>query len=207
MRFTESIEVKQNLHLVARERGKIVARRDGHNIWVNLGRSYLASLISYASFGPDTPERNDRIKFMGLGIGGTRQTATSVANNPPMSTTYPGTNAQTDVDATVTILERPVRVSGTTTTPPYDPADVWLGRIQAPPVHTVSTETTFKRIFTANEVSYSTLLAVPLSEIGLFTAAAVDVGVTNNTFVAYDTFDTLTKTVAIELEVSWTIKM
>jgi hypothetical protein len=43
-RLFENIEVRSNLSLVARERVKIVARRDGHNIWLNLGREYLASL-------------------------------------------------------------------------------------------------------------------------------------------------------------------
>jgi hypothetical protein len=204
--FRETIEVKQNLCLTFRERGKIVARRVGHNIWVDLGRTYLASLISYASFGPDTAEQNNRIKYMGLGIGGTRQTSLSVANSSPMSDAYPGNNTQTDTDPTVTTLERPVRVSGTTTDPPYDAGDVWLGRVQAPVIHSPSTVALFRRVFTSAEVSYSTFLAVPLSEVGLFTAAANPTGVPNNTFVAYDTFDTLTKTAAFELQVDWEIR-
>ena len=72
-RLGETIQVRNNLRLIARERGKIVARREGHNIWLDLGREYLASLIADVSFGPDVPERNDRIKYMELGIGGTRQ--------------------------------------------------------------------------------------------------------------------------------------
>ena len=82
-RFVETVEVRNNLVLTARERGKIVARREGHNIWLNLGREYLASLIDYISFSPLTPERNDRIQYMGVGIGGTRQLALGVANSPP----------------------------------------------------------------------------------------------------------------------------
>lgn len=203
------IEVKSNLSLVMRERGKIVDRRDGHNIWVDLGREYLAKLIAYASFAPDVPERDDRIKYMGFGVGGTRQLAPSISSNPPISTAYPGTNIQTDTDPTVTTLERPVRISGTTTAPgdPYDPLDVWLGRIQAPAQHVTPTEVTFRRLFTTAEISYSTFTTVPLSEVGLFTAAAVPIGQPFNTLVAFDTFDTLSKTLAFDLEVAWTIRM
>lgn len=208
MRFQETVEVKNNLRLIARERGKIIARRDGHNIWVDLGREYLAHLIALTSYGPDVPERNDRIKYMGFGIGGTRQIAPGVANAAPMSTAYPGLNAQTDLDPTVTTLERPVRISGSTTIPsgPYNPADVWLGTIQAPPIHSTTTQVTFRRLFTQTEVSYSSFTTVPLSEVMLFTSAANPIGQPFNTGVAYDTFDTISKTGALELEVEWTVR-
>lgn len=208
MRLKETVEVKNNLRITARERGKIIQRRDGHNIWIDLGREYLASLIALVSYGPDTPERNDRIKYMGFGIGGTRQIAPGVANVAPMSTAYPGTNLQTDTDPSVTTLERPVRVSGSTTTPsgPYNPADVWLGTIQAPPIHNTATQVTFRRLFTQTEVSYSSFVTVPLSEVMLFTSAANPIGQPLNTGVAYDTFDTISKTGALELEVEWTVR-
>lgn len=208
MRFLETVPVKNNLKLIARERGKIVERREGHNIWLDLGSEFLAELISLLSYGPDTPERNDRVKYMGLGIGGNRQVAPGVANNPPMSVVYPGTNAQTDSDPLITTLERPVRVSGTTTSPadPYDVSDVWLGTIQAPPAHNSPREVTFFRLFGQTEVSYSSFTSVPISEIMLFTSAAVPIGQPHNTGIAYDTFDTLSKTGAFELEVEWAIR-
>jgi hypothetical protein len=205
LRRNATIEVKQNVHLVARERGKIVARRDGHNIWVNLGREYLASLIAYSSFTPVTPERDDRIRYMGVGIGGTRQLALAVANAVPLITAYPGSNAQTDTDPTVTTLERPVRITGSSDPYPGQGADVWVGQVQAPATHGTATEVTFKRLFTTLEVSYNPFLSVPLSEVGLFTGSA-DVNVYNNLLVAYDTFDTLSKTDAFELEIDWTVR-
>ena len=208
MRLQATVEIKNNLRITARERGKIVQRRDGHNIWVDLGREYLAALIALTSYGPDVPERNDRIKYIGFGIGGTRQVAPGVANTAPMSVAYPGTNLQTDTDPSVTTLERPVRVSGSTTAPsdPYNPADVWLGTIQAPPIHNTPTQVTFRRLFLQTEISYSTFATVPLSEVMLFTSAANPVGVPLNTGVAYDTFDTISKTGALELEVEWTVR-
>jgi hypothetical protein len=55
----------------AYERGKL--RRDlcrnGENIWLIEGRKYDALVKSYKSYGPDTPFRNDRIKYVGLGSG------------------------------------------------------------------------------------------------------------------------------------------
>lgn len=205
MRFKATVEVKQNLSIIARERGKIVARRDGHNIWLDLGREYLAQLLAYSSFSPLTTVRDDRIRYMGLGIGGNRQHMLAVANANPLLTAYPGTNAQTDSDASVTVLERPVRVSGGVTATPGSASDVWLGQIQAPPENPLPSQVKFSRVFTAAEVSYSTFLSVPISEIMLFTGAA-DPNVHDNTGVAYDTFDAISKTSAFEFEVNWTIR-
>ncbi len=204
-RKADVIEVKNNLRLTVRERGKIVARREGHNIWLNLGREYLASLIDYTSFSPLTTERDDRIQYMGVGIGGTQQLALTTANAPPLSTSYPGTNNQTDTDPTVTLLERAVRISGSSMAYPGSGGDVWLGQVTAPAVHTTATEVTFSRVFGSTDVSYSPFLVVPLSEIALFTSAA-NPSVYNNTAVAYDTFDTLSKTNAFQLEVQWTVR-
>lgn len=208
MHLFSDIEVRQNLKLTLRERGKIIDRREGHNIWVNLGREYLARLISFQSFSPDVaedPPSENRVKYMGLGIGGTRQVAPGVANTPPINPPYVGSNAQTDLDVTVTMIERPVRVGGGSTAYPGISGDVWLGQVQAPADHSVPAEVTFTKVFTQAEVSYAPFLSVPLSEIGLFTSSA-DPGLYQNTFIAYDTFDTVSKTVAFELEVAWTIR-
>ena len=205
MKRVTTIEVKQNLSLIARERGKIVARRDGHNIWLKLGGEYLAQLIAYSSFSPLTPVRNDRIRYIGVGVGGTKQIAASVANSAPIITAYPGTNSYTDDNPDILRLERPVRVTGTTTNPPYNVTDIWVGQVQAPVIFPTATEVTFSRMFTYTQVSYNPYFVVPLSEIGLFTDAA-NPNVYNNTMVAYDTFETLTKTQDVQIEAQWTIK-
>lgn len=205
IRKAATVEVAQNLSLIVRQNGKITDRRDGHNIWLDLGREYLANLIAYSSFAPPTTYTDHRIRYMGLGVGGTRQVAPSVANNEPILSAYPGGNTQTDTDPTVTRLERPVRITGSATLPPYDALDVWLGQVQAPATFPAATSVTFRRLFTELEISYTPYLSVPLSEIMLFTNAA-DPNRHDNTGVAYDTFDTLSKTSAFELEVSWTIR-
>lgn len=214
--LSDTLQVKSNLELTMRERGKIIGRRKGHNIWLNLGRQYLAQLITYSSFtgSAGTPLRNDRVQYMGFGIGGTRQLALGTANASPLGASppspngaYPGTNAQTDTDATVTTLERPVRVTGGATVYPYDPADVWLAQVQAPAwaLDDVPYDSTFGVLLQQTDVSYNPYLSVPLSEVMLFTGAA-NKNIYNNTGIAFDTFDTISKTTAFELETQWTIR-
>jgi hypothetical protein len=199
----EVIEVKQNLIITARERGKIIARREGHNIWLDLGREYLAQLLAYSLMSPLTAERDDRIRYMGVGIGGNKQLALGVANAEPYLSAYPGTNAQTDSDPSVTTLERPVRVNGSEGAPIG--TDEWLGQIAAPATHPTASQVKFIRTFSTTDVSYGSFLSVPLCEVGLYTGLA-DINVYNNSMVAYDTFDTISKTVAFELEFDWTIR-
>lgn len=201
----DSIEVKLNVGITAYERGKVVHRYEGHNIWLDLGRIYLMQVISAASFGPDVPYRTDLVKYIGLGIGGTKQYALGVANAAPLSSSYPGTNVYTDADPTLTRLERPVRVSGSITSPPYsDPSDIWLGQIQAPPTFGVTPEVTYRRVFTQTEISYGPYLQVPLSEVALFTSL-ITPDVYNNAPIAYETFPTIMKTSAMDLEIVWTL--
>lgn len=203
LRIVDTIEVKQNLKLIARERGKIVALREGHNIWLDLGREWIANLIGLQSLSPDTPQEDNRLKYMGLGIGGTRQLAPGTANAGDLLADYPGTNNQTDTDPGVTTLERPVRVTGGSGAPTA--GDLWIAANQVPTDHLTATSATFRRVFTQLEVSYHPYLTVPMSEIGLFHAGADPQYYLNNP-VAYDTFDTISKTSAVELEVEWTIR-
>lgn len=64
------VEVQGWVKMVMRERGKIVpgSHREGHNIWTNTGREYLAMLMSIQT-GPSTAFRNDRIAYIGVGTG------------------------------------------------------------------------------------------------------------------------------------------
>ena len=106
---------------------------------------------------------------------------------------------------TVTTLERPVRISGSASAYPGIAGDVWVGQVQAPPDTSTPTQVTFRRVFTTAEVSYGQFTSVPLSEIGLFTSAA-DPTNYQNIAIAYDTFDTISKTVAANVEAVWTIR-
>lgn len=207
-------KVRSNLRLTLRERGKIVARREGHNIWLDFGRTYLAQLLGYTSFIPLTTTENNRISYIGFGIGGVRQGALAIANNNPMASDYPGSNVVTDTDPTLAKLERPVRFGWTTgpVTPTsgiggslvYSPSDIWLKQVQVP-THPITTSTRFSLTATTADINGGYYLVVPLSEIGLFHRGA-GIHTYNNSPVAYDTFDTVQKTGAFDLNVSWTIR-
>ncbi len=204
LRNHATVEVKSNLVITARERGKLLTKREGHNIWLNLGREYMAQIMSYSLMSPLTTVREDRIRYMGMGIGGTRQLIPSIANNATFLAAYPGTNTQTDENPAVTVLERPIRVSGTSTPSPYDAADVWLGQIQAPAAFPAFNQVVYRRLFMSYELNYNPYTVAPVSEVGLFTNAANPL-LPHNTMLAYDTFETIAKTDAVELEVAWTI--
>lgn len=203
-----------NLTITLRERGKIVARREGHNIWVNRGREVLVKLMSFQSYSPDTFQEELRPRYMGFGIGGSRQNALGIANVPPCSTHYPGTNLQTDINAAVTALERPARISWVVDPPSppsgspgsyvYDAGDVWLRQV-TPAIHPLTTSILWSCSFTEADFSTTTFTAVPLSEIGLFLHGA-NPNVYNNPVVAYDTFDTITKTANFTMDVAWTVR-
>jgi hypothetical protein len=208
--IVDNIEVKTNLAITARERGKIVDRREGHNIFLDLGREWLAELIGYQNPTSLQTFRDDRVRYFGLGIGGTRQLALINANSPPIggggvSGPYVGSNIQTDTDVAVSVLERPVRVSGTNSVYPGIGGDRWIGQIGSADPTTVPNQVAFQRVFTQLDISYGQFTSVPLSEIMMFTSAA-DPENFQNTGIAYDTFDTLSKTTAIELEVVWTLR-
>lgn len=206
-------QVKSNLTLTLRERGKLVTQRKGHNIWLDVGREYLASLLCYSSFTPLVAEQNNRISYIGFGIGGTRQIYPSISNNEPLLSHYPGNNLCTDKDPKLLQLERPVRINWSVgPNPPdvggppyiYDSGDIWLKQAQSV-THPITTVAKYNFLISTTDLNGGYYLAMPLSEIGLF-HRGVATNVYNNSPVAYDTFDTLQKTGSFDLTVSWTIR-
>jgi len=197
---------RSNLTLTAyNERGKRVGWRKGHNIFLTLGRTWLPDLVSYSALpagtpppvGPVTRTDSRGVRYMGLGIGGDRQSNLALADASPLVDHYPGTNVQTDTDPGVVALERPVRITaatpGSPALPPgYDAGDVWLGQIAAPPTKPNATTVRFSRLFTSGEVAFGPFTSVPISEIGLFlhSDSATYIYTYNNAPFAYDTFDT-----------------
>lgn len=214
MKFFDDIEIKTNLRIIARERGKIVDRREAHNIFLDLGREWLTRLIAYQSYGPPAVYQSEaRVRYMGFGIGGSQQKAPDLSEQLPVggpggayganSATGIGSNTQTDTNRSVTRLERPVRVSGSSSGYPGVGGDIWVGEIQAPVFHETATSARFVRVFTQEEISYTPFAAVPISEAMLYTSEA-NPAFYLNTGIAYDVFPTITKTTAISLEVQWT---
>lgn len=65
------IELNNWVTVIARQRGKKVPGlcRNGHNVWTNSGREFLALLMSIET-PPATAFRNDRVAYIGVGMGG-----------------------------------------------------------------------------------------------------------------------------------------
>jgi hypothetical protein len=189
------IEAKSNIEIILRERGKIVGRRETHNIFVSVGEAWLAQLIC--------GETSNYISQMGFGIGGSKQN-NSLVDEPPLSTSYPtvGAHSQTDIDPLVTALERAVCISSSSV--PITPGvDVWLKTV-ASPTHPSSNRTRFVCVLSEVEVSFGTFSIVPVSELGLFTSDKNPL-IRTNQLVAYDTCAPIPKTTALELEIRWTV--
>lgn len=206
---TDQIEVKWNLELVGYDRGKRkILHQRTHNIVVANGRQFLLEAISGASFsgGVATRVRDAVVRYIGVGIGGSRQGA-SEASAAPFSDAYPagygGTNLQTDTSLTVSRLERPVRATPT----------AWLKQVAAPPAFPSATSVTWSALFDAADVNVAPHVSVPISEIGLYTSAADpskpnggsgDYPGATQHMIAYDTFVSLHKTGYWALLVNWT---
>jgi hypothetical protein len=227
--FKDFIDPRVNVRIIARERGKKVPSlcREGHNIWVNQGRQYLAEVISplngsFAAHYNDSPVRF--VRYMGLGIGGDSQVLDLSVTYPTLDTDYPGQETFSDEDITVPYLERPVKVSGTAGV--GSSPGVWMNSVTAPPTFSGSPVTTveFDALFDNNDINLSgDYPSVPLTEIGLFlsseepsrtseevydylTAPAYINASTRQKLIAYNTFDAITKTVSVALEVHWEIQ-
>jgi len=227
--FKDIMDAKVNVKITARERGKRVPQlcREGHNIWVNQGRQYLAEVIS-PSDGTFAAHFNDStvrvVRYMGFGIGGDAQGIDIAGTYATLDTHYPGQNIFDDDTVTVPYLERPVKVSGAAGVGAS--AGVWMNSVTAPPTFSGSpiTKVEFDTLFDSNALHLSGAYpSVPISEIGLFlsseqasrtseevydyiTGPAYINTSTRPKLIAYNTFDTITKTVSVALEVHWEVQ-
>jgi hypothetical protein len=221
--------------------GYLVGEQAKHNVWTRFGEQYLAEMVGALGFGgvpsaplpsdPVFPERDERIKYMGLGVGSAKQT-TPLVDVAPISTSYPvgyadevyapdylvvgQTNGkQYDSDnptaPLIGTLERPVRVSGGTN--PYNTApgsDIW--RIGPPALfltHQSSQDVTVHAtvdVLNNNDVAYPPFnLGVPVTEAGLFT----DVAGTSPAYVpllAYVSFATIMLDADDIVEFIWQVR-
>lgn len=214
MKLVTPIELKWNLQIDLEDRGKRkIWHQRTHNIVVNTGREFLAKVITPASLGGGgsfTREDNSVVRYIGFGIGGTRQYSPA-AGSAPLSTAHPvgygGTNAQADDDETVARLERPVRVTAG--------PDVWMKEVVTPGTFPAFRETTFIAVFNRTDINVGAFTSVPLSEITLYKSSAdpslpnggagAYPGATGHA-VAYDTFDSFSKTGSFQISVRWTFR-
>jgi len=225
--FKDIIPVKNNVFIIARERGKKVPGlcREGHNTWVNLGRQFLPEVMSplNSSFNAhynDSPIQV--VRYMALGIGGDAQLADLPSDFPTLNTDHPGQNIYDDASLDTQYLERPLRVTGTpggTGT-----SGVWMSDVAAPPTFGTS-KVTYVTLFGTSDLHLSGAYpSVPLSEIGLLLSSQTASLTWDQLYdptnppsyikvasrprlVAYNTFDTLSKTAAVSLEIHWEIEL
>ena len=224
--FKDLLDAKVNVRITARERGKRVPQlcREGHNIWGNQGRQYLAEVISPLNSSFDAHYNDAVVQYMGLGVGGDSQLAATVSTYSGMDTDYPGQNSYSDETITVSYLERPVKISGTAGVGAS--AGVWMNAVAAPPAHTGSpvTKVEFETLFDAADLHLGVAYpAVPLAEVGLFLSNAVASRTSEEVYdyvtgpayinastrqklIAYNTFETIVKTPSVALEVHWEIQ-
>ena len=223
----DRLEVRSNLRIAARERGKLATSRDTHNIFLDIGRDWLAHLIAlqamppYGSFaGPTSYFQPHRlVRYMCFGIGGNKQVyPTALFGQPPLNqyaasaAVWPPPFTQTDTDPGVYALEAPVILSSNGHALPPSDGWAWLGQIALPTFPGTSPgEVTFTRIFLEAELSEDPFDLVPLSEIGLFVddpapSYPTTMPVTPGSMIAYNTFNTISKTNAIALQVDWTFR-
>ena len=224
--------VPGNVEIIARERGKKIHEhcRHSHNIWVNLGREYLPRVIApndtftdhYIETGPSDREF---IRYMGLGCGGEDQWHPSAYSSPIKDDYPPGFaqgstgNSYSDDDLTIQTLERPIAISKS------GGNLIWLGSISTPVEFLSSSKTLrVRRLFTEpecnNDGGVGPYTTVPLSEIGLFLQTAdpdaadvydvgnfpTMIGAGRQQVMAYNTFESIPKTVSFSLEVLWELR-
>ena len=181
---------------VCRERGKLVSgtRREGKNIWTLTGREYLARLMSYSAYGTiDTPARNDRIRYIGFGIGVSPEVSSVTRLVSPIA--YDETSGGIFL-AELAIPTYPFQTSGS-----------------------YGTSVRYTREFKENELSTST--QVLLTEAGLFTDGSptsspipftpktrdlsLDEAI-NQAPAGYKSFEPLKKTMNFVLQVAWEVR-
>ncbi len=192
----EAVQIEGFFSVVCRERGKIVpgTRREGKNIWTMTGREYLARLMSYLTYGvgivPDTPARNDRIRYIAMGTGSTPEVSTIIRLVAPVAFDPGGVNAL----AEVAIPTYPNQVS----------------------VSNFGNTVRYIREFAENELSIAG--PIILTEAGLFTDGSPSSSFAPRTRsilladaagqapVAYKSFEALKKTSNFVLQAAWDVR-
>jgi hypothetical protein len=218
--------VKTNVDILHYKRGELVEVRRGHNIWTNYGRTWLSKMVGYLSFDPVTVEKNARLRYFGLGMGGNKASLGSLAGDflaaypPGYDPNASDGHSYQQEDPTgppISTLERPIRRSGPNdpVTDPYpgDPTDVWL--YEDVDIYRQDNQSlTVDQIVdcTGGELIYGSFLTsgmgIVISEAGLFNDDALDVSPNQpySPLVAYINFGTIQLTVESIVRFSWTIR-
>lgn len=207
---------KWNIEIVREERGKEKLVHRSHNIFTNIGRQFICENISAAAFPSSssfTRLQDSVVRYIGFGIGGSRQNSSLAAAAPIGTTLYPGTNVQTDTDVTVSRLERPVKVTGTPAEQ-INVSDIWMRQVSPIGSLPAQNRVVYTAVFSQTDLQVGAD-SMPLSEIGLFKSTA-DPALPNGAvgaypgpgghLVAYDTFNTIHKSGQFSIRVEWSLR-
>jgi hypothetical protein len=207
----------------------LVEERCVHNVWTDIGRIYLAYMVGEVgpAMSPMT-ERTDRIKYLGLGVGGVYQDPSSLIS--PVVDAYPvgyaerrwppdyaydgGTTGDEydQLDPTsprIRTLERPVRRTGALSPYPGAASDRWY--VEPPNLyvtHLTLQETTIHALVdaTAGDYIIGALTTLPVTEAGLFTSLVSPSGIAYQQLVAYVNFGTIVLSASSKLEFIWRVR-
>jgi hypothetical protein len=83
------IGLESNFEAILRERGKIVDRREGHNVFTTTGKNMIAKLLAWQTIAAtDVPYTHRRIRWFGVGTGANLEVTslTSLAAPTPVLT-------------------------------------------------------------------------------------------------------------------------
>ena len=207
-----------NVSITLRKHGVVVHQHTGHNVWTEDGHAYLAKVLALQSYSPDVPFEDARVKYLGLGIGGVRQSS-GLTDGAPYTTYYPAGsntpptsgneyNAAYPFSPLIASLERPIAVSASSPVVVYPGGAGQSYLSEVYPYFTTPQIVEFLGYFDVD--STSILLApfseMPLSEIGLFLSSSdVEDAFNIGKLVAYHSFDTLLVTAGMVVEISWKV--
>lgn len=189
MRFVEEIEIKSNVFLCMRERGKLVpgSRREGHNVFTSSGRNILSKLIAWQTIGAtDIPYTHKRMRWMGLGEGSQLE-AVNVATlaSPLLASGTEYLAAVQSVEFLDSTSVRFIKVFGT--------SEITFSSAPVP--------ITEAGLFA--DVNPATMGGIEDSVAGGGYNSSLRPDVATNTPSAYKAFEVLTKTVDFTFEIRW----
>lgn len=192
------IQVIANFRATLRERGKLKAWREGHNVMTNHGRDWLAHLSAWkqlASGGADDKGfTNRRVRWVGVGTGAQLEQSTV-------------TKLATPVKATATDYFIPIQtVDFPTSTSVRFLTEFGYNQISLDSTYTVAvTEASlFADVQRVSQVGG--LDDLPFDGAGGSGQTTLDPAYQQNVPVTYKTFGVLTKTTDFTLEIQWTLR-
>lgn len=183
----DGINIHCNVSITLRERGKLITRREGHNVWTTTGREYDCLLKAYNPLN-GLPYRSDRIDYIGLGNGAQMETVAVTKLVSPV--TVDGNRFLVQLDRNRIIFPLPVKTA------------VRFTRVYLEEELSLNGDTvdiTEAGLFTDGDPAQGFLQGSRADVVDIIHADF-------QSPVAYHSFDPIPKTANTELEVAWELR-